>query len=550
MFYLKMINRYNPIKKIFNINNRTHKFVSNILTGILNDNGIVNNGAKLYYNMDYGDIRQHEILNMEGEILNNGVFTIDTGEFTGRSPKDKYIVNNSLSSNFVDWGKINQPMETSVFEDLEAQVKKYYSKLDKIYIFDCYAGYGDNNVRKKIRFITHYAFQHHFVKNMFYSFPRDIALNDATNPDFTIINASNLKNPKWKEQKLNSENFVAINLEKKLGLIGGTSYTGENKKMVFTLYNYWMPLEKKVSLHCGASVNSKNEAILFLGLSGTGKTSLSTIDGVNIIGDDEHIYYDTKIVNIENGNYAKCAKLSKENEPVIYNAIKDNALLENIWVNPISLEPDYDNISKTENSRVSYPMDNVPGRIQNGIHDNVKRIVFLTCDAYSILPRISILNTDEAIKYFLIGYTSKLAGTERGIKEPVPTFSPCFGAAFMVHHPNVYAELLRKQIEENNIKVYLLNTGWHGGPEHLGGKRVDMKITLEITRSIYDGDIDNSPTTCLTNLGNLVVPTKLKSLDTDILIPWNSWASKYEYDIRAEKLMKMFDEEIKKYSKK
>jgi len=544
-----MINRYNPIKKIFKINIRTHKFVSNILTGILNDNGIVNNKAKLYYNMDYGEIRQHEILNMEGDILNNGVFTIDTGEFTGRSPKDKYIVNNSLSSNFVDWGKINQQMESSVFEDLETQVKNYYSKLDKIYIFDCYAGYGDNNVRKKIRFITHYAFQHHFVKNMFYSFPRDIALNDATDPDFTIINASNLKNPKWKEQNLNSENFVAINLEKKLGLIGGTSYTGENKKLVFTLYNYWMPLEKKVSLHCGASVNSKNEAILFLGLSGTGKTSLSTIDGVNIIGDDEHIYYDKKIVNIENGNYAKCAKLSKENEPVIFNAIKDNALLENIWVNPISLEPDYNNISKTENSRVSYPMDNVPGRIQNGIHDNVKRIVFLTCDAYSILPRISILNTDEAIKYFLIGYTSKLAGTERGIKEPVPTFSPCFGAAFMVHHPNVYAELLRKQIEENNIKVYLLNTGWHGGPEHLGGKRVDMKITLEITRSIYDGDIDNSPTTLLTNLGNLVVPTKLKSLDTDILIPWNSWASKYEYDIRATKLMEMFDKEIEKYSK-
>jgi phosphoenolpyruvate carboxykinase (ATP) len=546
--YSRFINKYrhNPIKKLINRNYKVYAYLSDIL----DNNGILNHKAKIYYNMNYKEIRNHEMLNMEGQVLNNGVITIDTGEFTGRSPKDKYIVKNSLSSDFIDWGKINQPMDSSVFDDLETQVKNYYSTLDKIYIFDCYAGHGDNNVKKKIRFITHYAFQHHFVKNMFYSLSKEDALDDTCEPDFTIINASNLKNTKWQEQKLNSENFVAINLEKKLGLIGGTSYTGENKKMVFTLYNYWMPLEKKLSLHCGASVNNKNETILFLGLSGTGKTSLSTIDGVSIIGDDEHIYYDTKIVNVENGNYAKCAKLSKENEPVIYNAIKDNALLENICVKPYTLEPDYDDISKTENSRVSYPMDNVPGRILDGIHDNVKRIVFLTCDAYSILPRISILSTDEAIKYFLIGYTSKLAGTERGITEPVPTFSPCFGAAFMVHPPKVYAELLRNQIEKNNIKVYLLNTGWHGGPEHLGGKRVDMKITLEITRSIYDGDIDDSPTTCLENLGNLVVPTKLRSLNEDVLIPWNSWTSKYEYDVRATRLMEMFDNEMEKHTTK
>ncbi len=523
------------------------KFTTCIGSQIIKKNGIINDKAKIYYNLEYKEIREHELLNNEGIILSNGVFSIDTGEFTGRSPKDKYLVKQEPSNKFIDWGKVNQQMEDTVFDNLENQVKEYYSKLDKIYIFDGYSAYGDSSVRKKIRFITHYAFQHHFVKNMFYSLPKEIALKDNEEPDFTIINASNLKNNLWREQKLNSENFVAINLEKKLGLIGGTSYTGENKKMVFTLYNYWMPLENKLSLHCGASVNNSNETILFLGLSGTGKTSLSTIDGVNIIGDDEHIYYGKNVVNIENGNYAKCAKLSKENEPVIYNAIKDDALLENVWVNPNSLEPDYYNIVKTENSRVSYSMDNVPGKVPFGIHNNVKRIVFLTCDAYSVLPRISLLNTEEAIKYFLMGYTSKLAGTERGIKEPVPTFSSCFGAAFMVHPPKVYAELLKKQIEENNIKVYLLNTGWHGGPENLGGKRVDMKITLEIARSIYDGDIDDVPTIKLDNLGGLVVPTKLRTLDSNTLIPWNSWSSKEIYDIEAKKLMDMFDYETKKY---
>ena len=538
-----IIKNFNPMKKVFKKNNSSYRFLNNILVS----NGIMNSNANIFFNLNYDEIRKHEEKNMEGIEMSNGVFSIDTGEFTGRSPKDKYIVKNNKSSNFIDWGKVNQPMEELVFEDLENQVKNYYSTLDKIYVFDCYACHGDKNIKKKIRFITHYAFQHHFVKNMFFSYSTEHALNDKTEPDFTIINASNLKNPNWKEQKLNSENFVAINLEKKLGLIGGTSYTGENKKMVFTLYNYWMPLENKVSLHCGASVNNKNETILFLGLSGTGKTSLSTMDGVNIIGDDEHVYYGKNVVNIENGNYAKCAKLSAENEPVIYNAIKHNALVENVWINPISLLPDYNNITKTENSRVSYPMQNVPKSIISGTHDNVKRMVFLTCDAYSILPRISILNTEEAIKYFLIGYTSKLAGTERGINKPEPTFSSCFGAAFMVHRPIVYAELLRKQIEENNLKIYLLNTGWHGGPEYLGGHRVDMKITLEITRSIYDGDIDNSPTVCLNNLGGLIVPTKLKSLGEDILIPWNSWKSIDEYNIEAKKLMDLFDEETKKY---
>jgi phosphoenolpyruvate carboxykinase (ATP) len=518
---------------------------SSYLQKILEKNGIQNKNAQVFHNLRYDEIRQHEIANAEGQVLKNGVFTIDTGEFTGRSPKDKYFVKNELSEKYIDWGKVNQPMKDEVFENLNEQVKSYYNQLHKIYIFDGYTAYGDESTRKKIRYITHYAFQHHFVKNMFYSLPREMAERDEREPDFTVINASNLKNKNWKEQGLNSENFVSIHLEKKLGLIGGTSYTGENKKLAFTLYNYWMPLEKKLSLHCGASVNKSGESILFLGLSGTGKTSLSTIDGVQIIGDDEHIYYDKKVVNLENGNYAKCAKLSKENEPVIYNAIRDNALLENIKV--VDGEPDYNDISKTENSRVSYPMTNVPDRVESGVFGNVKRVVFLTCDAYSVLPRISLLSKEKAIQYFLMGYTSKLAGTERGIKEPVPTFSACFGAAFMVHPPKVYAELLKKEIEENGLKVYLLNTGWYGGPEHLGGKRVDMKITLEIARSIYDGDIDEAPTTVLDTLDNLVVPTKLRSLDERVLIPWSSWKSQEQYHEESKKLLEMFQKEYKKY---
>jgi phosphoenolpyruvate carboxykinase (ATP) len=521
-------------------------FSSQYCRDVLKENGILNEKAKLYYNLGYPEIRQREIENGEGVILKNGVFTVDTGEFTGRSPKDKYFVNREPSNKFIDWGKVNQPMYNETFEDLEKKVKDYYTNLDQIYIFDGYTAYGDEKTRKKIRFITHYAFQHHFVKNMFYSLSPKMAEEDKRPVDFTVINASNLKNKDWKKQGLNSENFVSIDLERKLGLIGGTSYTGENKKLAFTLYNYWMPIQKKLSLHCGASVNKKGESILFLGLSGTGKTSLSTIDGVNIIGDDEHIYYDGKVVNLENGNYAKCAKLSKENEPVIYDAIRENALLENIWVND-DMTPDYNNISKTENSRVSYPMTNVPDRIESGVYGNAKRMVFLTCDAYSILPRVSLLTHEQAVKYFLMGYTSKLAGTERGVKEPVPTFSACFGAAFMVHPPKVYAKLLEEEIKKNDLKVYLLNTGWHGGPESLGGKRVDMKITLEIARSIYDGDIDEAPTTFLSTLDGLRVPTKLRSLDEKTLIPWNSWKSQEVYHEKSKELMDMFGKEMKKY---
>lgn len=533
------------IRSFSNVSN-----VSNLidLSKILKKNNIniTNPKTKIFYNLDYSEIRKQEIENKEGVLLKNGVFCVDTGEFTGRSPKDKYFVKQSPSDKYIDWGKVNQVMSPEIFENLSEKVRKYYQTLGKIYIYDCYTAYGDDNTRKKIRFITHFAFQHHFVKNMFLSYNNSNNSNskDKKEPDFTIINASNLKNTDWKSQSLNSENFVSINLEKKLGLIGGTSYTGENKKLVFTLYNYWMPLENKLSLHCGASVNSKGESVLLLGGSGTGKTSFSTMDGVSIIGDDEHIYYDKKVVNIENGNYAKCAKLSKENEPIIYNAIKENALLENIWVEDGL--PDYNNLSKTENSRVSYPMDNVPGRIKNGTFGNVKRIVFLTCDTYSILPRLSILSKEQAIKYFLLGYTSKMAGTERGIKEPVPTFSPCFGSAFMVHHPKVYADLLKKEIEENDLKVYLLNTGWHGGPSSLGGKRVDMNISLKLMKSIYSGDIDNCPTVKLSSLDNLVVPKKVYDLGEDVLIPWNSWKSQDKYTEEMKKLMNMFEKEYKK----
>ena len=533
------------VKPNLGIFKRSLSTSNDYLQGILYKNGIVNNNAKIFYNLSYDEIRKEEIENNEGQVLNNGVFTVDTGEFTGRSPKDKYFVKQEPSQKYIDWGKVNQPITNEIFDDLNEQVKEYYKALNKIYIFDGYAAYGDEKTRKKVRIITPFAFQHHFVKNMFYSLPKEYAMKDEKNEDFTIINASGLKNKNWKEQKLNSDTCIAINLEKSKGLIANTAYVGEVKKMVFTLYNYWMPLENKISLHCGSGVNSYGESVLLLGGSGTGKTSFSTMDNVQIIGDDEHIYYDKKVVNLENGNYAKCAKLSKENEPVIFNAIKENALLENIWVN--NGEPDYYNISKTENSRVSYPMDNVPGRIEGGVYGNVKKIVFLTCDAYSILPRVSILTKEQAIKYFLMGYTSKLAGTERGIKEPVPTFSACFGAAFMVHPPKVYAELLKKEIEENNLKVYLLNTGWHGGPESLGGKRVDMQISLKLMRSIYDGDIDQAPTTKLTTLDNLEVPLKIRDLDEQTLIPWNSWKSQERYHEESKKLMKMFEEEYKKY---
>lgn len=383
------------------------------------------------------------------------------GKFTGRSPKDKYIVKQSPSQDKIWWGSVNKPMEPQVFDELYGKVTEHYSKAPKMYVFDGYCGANPKS-RKKVRIITEKAWQSHFVTNMFIR-PQSKQEIEGFQPEFTIINSSAVTNPRWKEHGLNSDVFVSFNIERNVAIIGGTLYGGEMKKGIFSMMNYWLPTEGVMSMHCSANRGKNGDTALFFGLSGTGKTTLSADPHRWLIGDDEHGWDDDGIFNFEGGCYAKTIGLRREKEPEIYDAIKPNALLENVKIVPETNMPDYDDKTKTENGRVSYPIYHISNYEPSAVGKHPNSVVFLTCDAYGVLPPISVLTPEQAMYHFLSGYTAKVAGTERGIIEPQATFSACFGAAFLPLHPTVYAKLLQSKIEKHGSRVYLLNTGWSGG---------------------------------------------------------------------------------------
>ena len=338
--------------------------------------------------------------------------------------------------------------------------------------------------QKKVRFVHELAWQQHFVTNMFIR-PETRQEIQNFDPDFTIINACSVENKDWKKQGLNSEVAIAVNIERKIAVILGTWYGGENKKGIFSLMNYWLPLENIMSMHCSANVDKNGDSALFFGLSGTGKTTLSADPERNLIGDDEHGWDDDGIFNLEGGCYAKTINLSEENEPDIYKAIKEDALLENVHQND-DKTPDYYNTSKTENGRVSYPIYHIDNWHKPQMADHPKKIIFLTCDAFGVLPPVSILSREQAMYHFLSGYTAKVAGTERGVTEPEATFSACFGAAFLTLHPTRYADLLKEKMKKHNSSAYLVNTGWIGGPYGVG-ERISIKKTRACINSILDG---------------------------------------------------------------
>lgn len=437
------------------------------------------------YNLNYQEIKDDEISRKEGKWTNKNVFVVDTGKFTGRSPNDKYIVKNYPSESKIWWGEVNKPISEKVFDSLEKKCLYHYNhNVEKYYIFDGFCG-SNKKSRKRVRFITEYVWQHHFVKNMF------IECNEETDiktfePDMTIINASNITNKDWKEQKMYSENFICFNIEKKLGLIGGTHYGGEMKKGIFSLMNYWLPQDGILPMHCSANINKYGDTTLFFGLSGTGKTTLSTDETTNLIGDDEHGWDTDGIFNFEGGCYAKTIDLKKENEPLIYNAIKTNAMLENVPLIRDTREPDYSNREKTENGRVSYPLSHLPNIVQTSMGSHPKNIIFLCCDMFGVLPIVSKLSNEQAIYYFLSGYTSKVGGTERGITSPQTTFSPCFGGAFLTLPPMEYGRLLHEKIKHYNCNVFLVNTGWYGGMYGVG-KRYSISKTRKIIDEIMSG---------------------------------------------------------------
>jgi len=501
---------------------------------------------EIYYNLSYDELFTHET-NEEltgyekGYVTSTGAVSVDTGVFTGRSPKDKYIVKEDESSQNIWWAEPNRkssdnkPISQEIWNDLLENSRKQLST-KKLYVTDAYCG-ANENTRLKIRVITEVAWMSHFVKNMFIT-PKEEELNNFV-PDFVMLNACKTVDHKWEKHGLNSDVYVAFNIKERMAVVGGTWYGGEIKKGFFSIMNYFLPLKGIAAMHCSANMGPNGDTALFFGLSGTGKTTLTADPERYLIGDDEHGWDDDGIFNFEGGCYAKCINLSKENEPDIYSAIRKNALLENVVFNPANGEINFADGSKTENTRVSYPLDhinNIVKPVSKGGHP--KKIIFLTADAFGVFPPVSKLTKDQAMYYFLSGYTAKLAGTERGVKEPMPTFSSAFGAAFLLLHPTVYAELLGKKMEEHGADAYLVNTGWIGGPYGVG-KRIDIKSTRNIITAILDNSIDNVEFEELPTFG-LMIPTHVNGVNSAILNPSKSWKYETAYMKQAEMLAERF----------
>ncbi|KER03021.1 phosphoenolpyruvate carboxykinase (ATP) [Photorhabdus temperata] len=479
-----------------------------------------------------------------GTLTNLGAVAVDTGIFTGRSPKDKYIVRDDITRDTVWWadqgkGKNdNKPLQQETWTHLKGLVTQQLSG-KRLFIVDAFCG-ANADTRLKVRFITEVAWQAHFVKNMFIR-PSDEELA-GFKPDFIVMNGAKCTNPQWQEQGLNSENFVAFNLTERMQLIGGTWYGGEMKKGMFSMMNYLLPLKGIASMHCSANVGEKGDVAIFFGLSGTGKTTLSTDPKRKLIGDDEHGWDDDGVFNFEGGCYAKTINLSREAEPDIYNAIKRDALLENVTVLADGTV-DFNDGSKTENTRVSYPIyhiENIVKPVSKAGH--ATKVIFLTADAFGVLPPVSRLTPEQTQYHFLSGFTAKLAGTERGVTEPTPTFSACFGAAFLSLHPTQYAEVLVKRMQAAGAKAYLVNTGWNGT-----GKRISIKDTRGIIDAILSGDIEEADTITLP-IFDLAVPTALPGVDTDILDPRDTYADKSQWEEKAKDLAHRFVDNFDKYT--
>ena len=503
-----------------------------------------------YRNLPVKDLINHIVQNKEGRTGLRGAAMIDTGIYTGRSPNDKYFVDEPTSRDKIWWGEVNRKVDENIFDDLYGKVIDYYnSGVSNSYIFDGFAG-ADKKYRINVRIIAKKAWQAHFSHNMFIR-SKNEELNQFE-PDFTIINASDIQNEDFEKHGLNSKTFVLFHLGRRIAIIGGTEYGGEMKKGIFSVLHYLLPQQGVLSMHCSANTdkNGENSAIFF-GLSGTGKTTLSTDPYRPLIGDDEHGWSDDGIFNFEGGCYAKTINLDPEDEPDIYNAIRHGALLENVVYDPHTRIVDYNDNSKTENTRVSYPLNYIENSVfakgQPAIANHPETIIFLTCDAYGVIPPVSKLSPEQAMYHFISGYTAKVAGTERGVTEPTATFSPCFGGPFLTLHPLKYAELLREKINQHNVPSYLVNTGWIGAGAQSGAKRISLQVTRKIIYAILDGTIKNANFETDPYFG-VDVPTSLDDLGPETLISSKAWSDLEEYKSVAEQLVKKFQENFKEFN--
>jgi len=476
----------------------------------------------------------------EGILTSNGSLSVKTGKYTGRSPDDRYIVDDSESHDNVDWGKVNHPFPEYKFDKLYEKMKKHTERKE-IFVFDGFVGADPDN-RLPIRVITDHAWQNLFVRQLFIR-PSEIEL-ESHKPEFTLIALNDFKAiPEVDGTR--SDAFILLNYTKKIVLIGATCYAGEIKKAMFSVMNYILPPRGVFPMHCSANIGKKGDAALFFGLSGTGKTTLSADQNRMLVGDDEHGWSDKGIFNFEGGCYAKCINLNREAEPQIWDAIKFGSVLENVVVDKKTLKPDFDDGSLTENTRAAYPLDYIPGAITPSVGGNPKVIIFLTADAFGVMPPVARLAKEGAMYHFMSGYTSKLAGTERGITEPKATFSECFGAPFMSRHASVYAKMLGEKITKHNTKVYLINTGWSGGPYGIG-KRMNIKHTRMMVTAALTGSLDMVKYRH-DDVFNLDVPETCTDVPSEILNPRNTWAEKEGYDNSARKLAQMFVENFKKF---
>ncbi len=497
----------------------------------------------VHRNLSQQDYRDMELHRGEGVVTESGTVAVSTGIYTGRSPQDRFFVRQPPSEAHIDWGAVNQPLAPEAFERLHTLVREAMAG-EELFVFDGYAG-ANERYRLPLRVVTLRTWQAHFAHNMFIRPSRE-ELHDFA-PQFTVLNAISARAEDWQELGLNSEIFIAVNLEQRLIVIGGTEYGGEIKKGIFTVLNYLLPLEGVMPMHCSANVGGAGDTALFFGLSGTGKTTLSTDPARRLIGDDEHGWSDDGVFNFEGGCYAKTIRLSQESEPEIYRATQMfGTILENVVLDEDTREINFDDGSITENTRASYPIHYIPNAVLPSRGGHPRNVVFLTADAFGVLPPISRLTPEQAMYHFLSGYTAKVAGTERGVTEPQATFSACFGAPFLPRHPGVYADMLGEKLREHGAKVWLVNTGWSGGG-HGVGSRMKLAHTRAMVNAALAGDLEGAEFASDPVFG-VDVPISVPGVPDEVLRPRDTWADGEAYAAAAAELAAMFKANFEKFA--
>ena len=495
----------------------------------------------VYRNLTPAELTERAVARGEGTLSNTGALVVTTGKYTGRSPNDRFVVDTPAIHDDIDWGKVNVPITPERFDRIYDKMMAYLQGRE-IFIFDGFAG-ADESYHLPVRVVNELASQNLFIHQLLVR-PTEAQLKDFV-PGFTIIAAPGFKCiPEL--DGVNSEAAILVNFDKKMVIIAGSQYAGEIKKSIFSVMNYVLPKQGVFTMHCSANIGKDGDSALFFGLSGTGKTTLSADPNRKLIGDDEHAWSDKGIFNIEGGCYAKCINLSRENEPQIWNAIKFGALVENVVMDPETRTLDFDDGSLTENTRVGYPVTYIPDCVIPGVGGHPKTVVFLTADAFGVLPPISKLDKNQAMYHFVSGYTSKLAGTERGITEPVTTFSTCFGAPFLPLDPSVYAEMLGRNIDKHNVNVYLVNTGWCGHKAG-DGKRMSLKYTRAMVTAALNGDLEKVAYETDPYF-NVSVPTSCPGVPDEVLSPRKMWKDEAEYEKTAKDLAARFVKNFQKYT--